>query len=1213
MQTQEDHSTPIPALNVDSLKVDLVVIQDTCSEKEDSNSETASSKLVKECSLNFETKDVHAIKYKMSKAKERCMAYFRSLHSHLQVLSKADLKGTHVEHGFRREFMSIFGQDVDTFTRTMLLNVDQLQKQLDKDEFQEDGSETAFWVVNNQFQKFIDSKFTLDYDSQMTDTYFVEYTGLEVQHFRDTLLQHLGNVKKSVAERTRHQRQYERRVNKRQMQTQESKIDTGKALDADLVDTESIRTDSTVQDDSSRSGNDTDADDADIRPIYDEEPMAEVGLTSILEQCQVKSPMLDSSPDNQTTKYSKQSLESENILLKKTVAQFQKDFSRMEAHCIALELKYQNQALKSGQHGQILNETSNKAKIKKEIDVLETMNIELEHSVAKLRKENETLKKHYKDLYDSIKITRSKTIEQTTSLLANNADLKAQIQEKVFAIAALKNDLRKLKGNSVDTKFAKTSVLGKPVLQSLRNQSVVRQPNAFKSERPQMSKQRFASQVDVNNNLSRPVTQHYLPKRRESVFAKPDHMIASSESRNSSKNMPRFSSNDMVHNHYLDEAKKKTQERDRNSKTSVISSVRFQSTADGSKPRPRSNNQTPRSLHVSKSSCVTIMVVPKANHSKSSSSFSNSNNFVCSTCHKCVFNANHDACITKLLKEVNSHAKIQSHKTRNSNKPVDQKSHTQKPGRQIFTRHRFSPNKTFAVYEKTSPRSDLRWKPTGRIFKSVGLRWIPTGKLFDSCTSKDDSEPTHGSNVDIPNIHESKQTLDLSAGTSINVQKEQGFDLSACTSNNVKPNNLRGVTLLNTNKSQAVNKSLTPYPCDFARTFRVMLFSIHSDKWKSFQSQPQTDLRIHKDGDGDASFQLESNSLPHAHAQTTKTYYKHQDSRIMKAQELKTKTSAQTLIYKIFLQRYQVYQGRLLASFQDDAKYEHVGQDTRSQENGDSWVSVPQTTQENGTSVTKMFIPITVEEKINKKNDVKARSLLLMTLPNEHQLTFSQYPDAKSMFAAIKTRFRDSLDSIFNRLQKIVSRHAILGVMNKPEVETMSIDDLYNNFKIVEKKVNKSVGGSSGAQNVAFMTSPSTNSTNDNNTASPQVSTASPNVNATSPQVSTASVSDNTVYAFMVENLNGSNVLHQNLEQIHEDVLEAIDLKWQLSLLSMREKKYYQRTGKNIFINANDIAGYDKSKVECYNCHKLGHFPRECRAPRSKESFDWSDMADEQV
>ncbi|GJT95230.1 hypothetical protein Tco_1090748 [Tanacetum coccineum] len=264
--------------------------------------------------------------------------------------------------------------------------------------------------------------------------------------------------------------------------------------------------------------------------------------------------------------------------------------------------------------------------------------------------------------------------------------------------------------------------------------------------------------------------------------------------------------------------------------------------------------------------------------------------------------------------------------------------------------------------------------------------------------------------------------------------------------------------------------------------------------------------------------------------------------------------------------------------------------------------------QENGTSVTKMSVPVTAEEKTNKKNDVKARSLLLMALPNEHQLTFSQYPDAKTMFAAIETRFggneatkktqktllkqqyenfsatsAESLDSIFNRLQKIVSRLAILGVviaqedlnskflsslppewnthvvvwMNKPEVDTMSIDDLYNNFKIVEQKVKKSVGASSGAQNLAFMTALSTSSTNDANTASPQVSnaspnvntaspqvsTASPNVNTASPQVSTASFSDNVVYAFMVENPNVSNLLNQDLEQIHEDDLEAMDLK----------------------------------------------------------------------
>nr|GEX13775.1 hypothetical protein [Tanacetum cinerariifolium] len=271
-----------------------------------------------------------------------------------------------------------------------------------------------------------------------------------------------------------------------------------------------------------------------------------------------------------------------------------------------------------------------------------------------------------------------------------------------------------------------------------------------------MSKQWFASQVDVNHNLSKPVTQHYLPKKSKSDFAKPDHMIASSSSRNSSKNMPRFRSNDMVHNHYLEEAKKKTQEIDRNSKTSVMTPARFQSTSDDSKPKPRSINHSSRSLPMSKSSCLTITAMPKADHSKSPSSFSEPTRFFYSTCNKCVFNANHDACITKLLKEVNSRAKIQSHKTRDRNKPVDRKSHTQIPGRQIFTRHRFSPNKTSVVYKKISPRSDLRWKPTGRIFKSVGLRWLPTGKLFDSCTSKVESKPPHGSNVDISKIHECK-------------------------------------------------------------------------------------------------------------------------------------------------------------------------------------------------------------------------------------------------------------------------------------------------------------------------------------------------------------------------------------------------------------------------------------------------------------------------
>ncbi|GJS24635.1 hypothetical protein Tco_0453267 [Tanacetum coccineum] len=107
-----------------------------------------------------------------------------------------------------------------------------------------------------------------------------------------------------------------------------------------------------------------------------------------------------------------------------------------------------------------------------------------------------------------------------------NVDVLAQIQKKGFAIAALKNELRKLTGNSVNTKFAKPSILGKPVLQPHRNQFVVRQPTAFKSERPKISKERFASQVDVSNDLYslkyRYIVQSYKGRTQSLVAEKTD-------------------------------------------------------------------------------------------------------------------------------------------------------------------------------------------------------------------------------------------------------------------------------------------------------------------------------------------------------------------------------------------------------------------------------------------------------------------------------------------------------------------------------------------------------------------------------------------------------------------------------------------------------------------------------------------------------------------
>ncbi|GJU52413.1 retrovirus-related pol polyprotein from transposon TNT 1-94 [Tanacetum coccineum] len=450
----------------------------------------------------------------------------------------------------------------------------------------------------------------------------------------------------------------------------------------------------------------------------------------------------------------------------------------METHCVNMELKYQNQALKDGKHGQILNKTSNEANIKRKINVLETRNIDLESSVArllaeneKLNKENEHLKQTYKDLSDSIKKTSVQTKDHTDSLIVQlncksveNADLQAQIQEKVFANASLKNELRKIKGTSVDTKLAKSSTLGKPVLQPHRNQSVVRQPNTFKSKRPNFSKQWFASQVDVNNVLSKLVTPYYFPKVREYAPTKPHHVNAPSSSRNSKKES--YGSNDLAHNYYLEEAKKKTQDKNRNLKPREMPSAKTHHTPNACTPKPRSNNQTSRNWPASKSCEKKLKAVQKAYHSRNPSSFLDFKHFVCSTCQKCVFNANHDACIIKFLKEVNSRAKIQPNKTKNSNKPIDPMSHTQKPGRKIVTGHSFSPTKSSAVHEKTNtPRSCLWWIPTGRDFTTAGLKWVPTGKTFTSSTTKVDCEPLNGSNDYITNPYKCDQTLNVSAGT----------------------------------------------------------------------------------------------------------------------------------------------------------------------------------------------------------------------------------------------------------------------------------------------------------------------------------------------------------------------------------------------------------------------------------------------------------------
>ncbi|GJZ44865.1 hypothetical protein Tco_0592461 [Tanacetum coccineum] len=158
---------------------------------------------------------------------------------------------------------------------------------------------------------------------------------------------------------------------------------------------------------------------------------------------------------------------------------------------------------------------------------------------------------------------------------------------------------------------------------------------------------------------------------------------------------------------------------------------------------------------------MTSRVINKAVHiaetPRNHKPFLKSNDLACPTCKKCIYNANHDVYIIKYLSKVNSRASAQkidaqSHKTTKRYTPVEKKSDTKKPVRQIPTGQRFSSTKSFATYVKTTPhRSGLTWKPTGRIFTYVGLRWIPTRKTVETCINTNDSALPLGKEKCTPN------------------------------------------------------------------------------------------------------------------------------------------------------------------------------------------------------------------------------------------------------------------------------------------------------------------------------------------------------------------------------------------------------------------------------------------------------------------------------
>ncbi|GKD03243.1 ribonuclease H-like domain-containing protein [Tanacetum coccineum] len=291
--------------------------------------------------------------------------------------------------------------------------------------------------------------------------------------------------------------------------------------------------------------------------------------------------------------------------------------------------------------------------------------------------------------------------------------------------------------------------------------------------------------------------------------------------------------------------------------------------------------------------------------------------------------------------------------------------------------------------------------------------------------------------------------------------------------------------------------------------------------------------------------------------------------------------------------------------------------------------------------------PTSVEEKAQRRAELKARSTLLMALPNEHNLKFNSYKDAKTLMQAIKNKFGDMHGEVI--AQEDINQKFLISLLqewtmhtivwrNKPEIETLSLDNLFNNLKAYESEVKGTSISTSNSHNVAFLSSSSTNS------ATRAVNTAQ-GVNTTSTQgaadssTTVENLSDVVIYSFFASQPSTPQLDNEDLQQINPNDLEEIDLRWNIAMLTMRARRFLKNTRRKLDMANKERIGFDKSKVECFNCHKRGHFTRKCRTPNNQDSknkdptrrtvlveettsnalvsqcdgfgYDWSDQAEE--
>ncbi|GKC29075.1 retrovirus-related pol polyprotein from transposon TNT 1-94, partial [Tanacetum coccineum] len=310
-----------------------------------------------------------------------------------------------------------------------------------------------------------------------------------------------------------------------------------------------------------------------------------------------------------------------------------------------------------------------------------------------------------------------------------------------------------LKRTSTNTKFANQSTERKPSLQPLRNNSVVRQPNAFQSEHIKFSKNRIPQKVDQMNDLSNLVTSNSVPTPQESKVMKNDNVIAPgmfrinpSKTSREDKFVPINKVRASVRTNPITVSQSHViTKKDANSDSNGLSSTRVDNTTKTRRPQPRSNTKNDRVPSDSKGSCIKNKEVEVEEHprnllfSKNKKHMSSECNnvklsirndnseVVYAMCKKCLITTNHDVCVLNYVNGM---------KSANVSKIANQKKHKPK----VMKPKKVGSNKRLASPKPSKPRSCLRWSPTRRLFDLKG-------KIIASNESEIQSDCSNGDNA----------------------------------------------------------------------------------------------------------------------------------------------------------------------------------------------------------------------------------------------------------------------------------------------------------------------------------------------------------------------------------------------------------------------------------------------------------------------------------